>query len=243
MKYIKILLIALTVSFFGLTAISPVYAADSNPLYNETEEIGQNFCEEPSVKNVLKFIGYFLQLARLFVPIILIAQGTLTFFKAVTSDADSELKKSAYALARKVAIGILVFFVPAILDGIFGLFSLFSSVTTEYTSCKNCLLKPSECKTTGGSSGGGGSTSEYSENCYVLSTEDCIKYSNCNIVPPSPGSNNGPTCGHKAGTPSYAEDCSVKSYTECPSYYNCEIVPPSPGSNNGPGCGPKKNLQ
>lgn len=232
MKYIKILLLVLTFTFVGVAAINPVYAEDTT-LFNDTESVGENFCDEPSVRNVLRFAGFFLQLARYIVPFILVVQGTFAFFKAVTSDADSELKKSAYAFGRKLAIGMLVFFVPAILDGIFSLFSLFTSVETEYATCKTCLLKPADCKTTGKIVGDDGK----SRNCLVLGVSDCAKYSNCQVNPPAAGSNNGPTCGPKADAQQYAENCSIKSVSECSHYYNCQINSPAPGSNNGPTCG------
>ena len=236
MKYIKILLIALTFSFFGLTAITtPVYAADSsNEYYNQTENVGEDVCEEPAVRKVLRFFGYFLQVARFFVPIILIVQGTFTFFKAVTSDADTELKKSAYAFGRKGAIALLVFFVPAILDAIFGLFSLFTSIENEYQSCKDCLLSPSECEIDVvpkvlGDDG-------QSRNCSIVPISDCAKYTNCEIKYPSEtGAGSLPTCGPKENAKQYAADCSLKGINECAKdYYNCMITGSS--SNGNPTC-------
>ncbi len=239
MKYIKLLLIALTFTFVGVTAISPVHAGEittTNPYFNDTDEVGKNFCDEPSVRNVLRFLGFFLQIARLVVPIILIVQGTFTFFKAVTADADTELKKSAYAFGRKIAVGILVFFVPTLLDAIFGFFSLFSSVETDYATCKDCLLSPGKCKTTGSTT----PELRYSENCSALSVTECPSYSNC-IVQQHGGT--APVCEQRADAPRHADNCSVISYSDCSKYYNCEVVPPAAGSSSGPTCGPKKNLQ
>ena len=242
MKYIKILLIALTFSFFGLVAISPAYAADettttTNRYFNGIDNVGDNFCSEPSVQGVLRFFGYFLQIARLVVPIILVVQGTFTFFKAVTSDADSELKKSAYAFGRKVAIGILVFFVPAILDGLFSLFGLFSSVASEYETCKTCLLSPSDCtvRSEEGSDDSSDLYPGYAQNCLAISFNDCSKYKNCRVTPQM---NSQPICVQDPNAKRYADNCLIKSVSECNKYYNCTIV----GSvgNNAPTCGPAK---
>ena len=228
MKYIKILLIALTFCFVGVATISPVYAEETtNGFFNDTEEIGLDFCTEPSVKRVLRFAGYFLQIIRYVVPFLLVVQGTFIFFKAVTSDADTELKKSAYAFGRKVAIGILVFFVPAILDAIFGLFSLFGSVEKDYKDCKDCLLHPGTkaCDVENVSStyedavlGDDG----YSRNCSIVGMSECKKYKNCDLKASGFGQ---PTCGPKDGAKQYAENCALKGITECASkYYNCKLV-------------------
>ena len=107
--------------------------------------VGDDFCSKDEVKNVLRLLGYFLLLLRLFVPIIIIAKGIFLFYNAVVSDKNDAISKSAKQLGIKVAIGITIFFIPTLISAALGLYKDFSQVESEYETCATCLLEPTEC--------------------------------------------------------------------------------------------------
>ena len=118
----------------------------NNDWFNDSGNVGDNFCSEPAVKNVLRLLGYFLLLLRLAVPLIIIAKGTFLFYNAVTKDSSNELSKSAKEFGIKIAIGIAIFFIPTLISAALGLYYDFAKVEKEYTMCSTCLLKPTDCE-------------------------------------------------------------------------------------------------
>ena len=117
----------------------------NNDWFNDSGNVGDNFCSEPTVKNVLRFFGYLILILKLAVPMIIIAKGTFLFYNAVTKDSGDQLSKSAKEFGIKVAIGITIFFIPTLISAALGLYYDFAKVESEYTTCSTCLLKPGEC--------------------------------------------------------------------------------------------------
>ncbi len=113
-----------------------------NEFYNDTSNIGENFCSEPAVKRVTKFFGFFILLLKFAVPIIIIVKGMFLFYNAMVKGGADDLTKNAKELLMKIVLGLLVFFIPSILRGILDLYNDFASVRSEYTDCANCLLDP-----------------------------------------------------------------------------------------------------
>lgn len=117
----------------------------ANENFNDTKNVGENFCSEPAVRNVLRFFGIIILLLKYFVPIIIIAKGTFLFYNAVVKDGSDQLTKSAKELGMKIILGILIFFIPSMVSGILHLYDGFFSVSSEFKSCANCLIDPSKC--------------------------------------------------------------------------------------------------
>lgn len=159
--------------------------AANNEFYNETEYPGQNFCKEPGVRKVVRLAGYFIAILRIAVPLIIIIAGGFIFFKAVVSDSDKDLKKSAIIFGKKVAAGMLVFFVPTLLEAMFSLYNNFAEVESEYTECASCLNNPGDCKIAVGSTEG---DVKIAPNCSTIGLADCNSYVNCKVGGPAPGS-------------------------------------------------------
>ena len=118
----------------------------NNDWFNDSGNVGDNFCSEPTVKNVLRFFGYLILILKLAVPMIIIAKGTFLFYNAVTKDSSNELSKSAKEFGIKIAIGIAIFFIPTLISAALGLYYDFAKVEKEYTMCSTCLLKPTDCE-------------------------------------------------------------------------------------------------
>ena len=118
---------------------------DPNAMFNDSGNVGDNFCTEPAVKNVLRFFGYLIFVLRFAVPFIIIAKGTFLFYNAVVKDSSDQLSKSAKEFGIKLAIGITIFFIPTLISAALGLYNDFSKVESDYNTCATCLLKPGDC--------------------------------------------------------------------------------------------------
>lgn len=116
--------------------------------------VGDNFCAEDNVMKAIRVIGYILLIARVAVPIIIIAMGTLDLYKAVMSGGSDTLVKQGKALLFRVVIGILIFVLPSLINWVI---TSLSEDPQGNAQCFNCLLDPASCPV------GGGGTSTGSE--------------------------------------------------------------------------------
>ncbi len=112
----------------------------------ETEETSkiENFCKEPKILKAFRFIGYLLLIVKIVIPILLIVLGSTDFVKAViSSDADA-VKKSTQTLITRVIAGVVIFFLPTIVNFVFNLIPSQSVSSTE--QCRTCIFYPNRCK-------------------------------------------------------------------------------------------------
>ena len=148
-----ILLIAL---MCFITAIPVSYADENaasvdsqevsaNEFYNDTKNVGENVCAEPSVKRVLKFFGILILLLKFAVPIIIIVKGTFLFYNAVIKGESKDLSKSAKEFGGKVLLGIVIFFIPTLINALLSLYVGWSSLESDYSECAYCLINPTSC--------------------------------------------------------------------------------------------------
>lgn len=79
---------------------------------------GNGYIDPPSlaylINSVLKYI-------RIIVPILIILLGSLDFAKAVTAGKEDEMKKAQSTFVKRIIAGILVFFVPVLVNLIMSL--------------------------------------------------------------------------------------------------------------------------
>lgn len=130
------------------------YSADSCPANNCIVEdgacvkghIGQSFCTQQQVMDALRVAGYFLFIARIFIPFIVIALGTFDMFKAVTGGDEKALTTSGKKLLIRVLIGFSIFLVPSIIHIVLSTLNDYNAITDDANVCQTCLLKPSECE-------------------------------------------------------------------------------------------------
>ena len=109
------------------------------------EGVGEYICEEEDVLKVLTFAGYLLYFAKILVPFIIILMGTFDYYKAVTADKDDELSKQTKIFIRRIILGIIVFFIPTILNTFMSLLSDRSAEIALYEECVTCILEPLSC--------------------------------------------------------------------------------------------------
>ncbi|MBR1748602.1 MAG: hypothetical protein IJ743_02260 [Bacilli bacterium] len=103
-------------------------------------------CTDASLIPTYKFIGNIIMIAKIFIPIIIIAFGMMDLFKSVTSAKPEEIAKSIKALAFRAIAGVLIFFLPAIINLVFSWVDNWSTQYEQETkSCFNCIWDVKNC--------------------------------------------------------------------------------------------------
>lgn len=106
-----------------------------------------SFCSKTAA--IWQMVGKIIVIVKITVPLILIILGMIDFFKAITSSDDKAISKSVRSLVTKVIAGILIFFVPTLVNVAFSLVGAFKSdLKKDYDTCRVCLLNPDKCDVT-----------------------------------------------------------------------------------------------
>ena len=102
-----------------------------------------DICEINSTSlKAFQIIGYILMIIKIIVPLILIILGSIDFGKAALSGDDKSTKEATVQFAKRVLIGLIIFFIPTVLDFFLSLINGVSETTAKYSNCTNCLLNP-----------------------------------------------------------------------------------------------------
>ncbi len=99
-------------------------------------------CYQPGVAKSFRFFGYLLFIAKVIIPIILIATGSMDFAKALTSSNQDALTKSTRRFALRIVTGVVVFLLPTI---IYFFFNLIPTDDSAHKNCSTCLFRPNQC--------------------------------------------------------------------------------------------------
>lgn len=102
--------------------------------------VAQNFCQD--ISNTLKLASASLLIVRLCVPIFIIVMATMDLYKTVTTGKVDELTKGLKTLAKRFAIGLIVLFLPTIVNLVVNAIDKSSS---DYKVCLSCLESPKNC--------------------------------------------------------------------------------------------------
>lgn len=107
----------------------------------DKEIVAENFCTD--MANTLKLVGYFITVIKIVVPLLVVIMGSLDFYHIVMSGKDSDLKKEALILGKRVLMGVIVFLMPSIVN--LAVNTLDNNPNADYKVCVDCLTKPSSC--------------------------------------------------------------------------------------------------
>ncbi len=101
----------------------------------------ENFCQGP-VQGVFTTLGWVFFVIKILIPILLIVFGSIDVGKTVVASKDDEIKKSIKTLALRTIAGVIIFFVPTILN--FGIKLIDNSEVYNGTflDCTKCMLDP-----------------------------------------------------------------------------------------------------
>lgn len=107
----------------------------------DKEIVAENFCTDMS--KTLQLVGFFLVVVKIVVPLLVVIMGSLDFYHIVMSGKDSDLKKEALILGKRVLMGVIVFLMPSIVN--LAVNTLDNNPNADYKVCVDCLTKPSSC--------------------------------------------------------------------------------------------------
>lgn len=95
----------------------------------------------------IQLIGQMLNIFKICLPLILICMGVFDIAKAVISSKSEDVKKNIKLFFQKIAICIIVFFIPTIFMVMFGFVGGFNDIKNEsgidYDVCYDCMFNPS----------------------------------------------------------------------------------------------------
>ena len=136
----------------GVASVKRKADSESNSANNNSSKSGQDasldvtpvdICKKGTTSlKVFQVIGYILMLIKIIVPLILIILGSIDFGKASLSGDDKAVKDAASQFAKRIIIGLVVFFVPTVLDFFLSLINGVSDTTTKFDNCTNCIFSP-----------------------------------------------------------------------------------------------------
>ena len=93
-----------------------------------------------ALANILSIV---VTIVKIFIPILLVIGGMISFFKAtVSSKVDDELKKAKDKLINSFIAAVIIFFIVSIISAVV---SFAVGKKTSVMSCVECLIKPDSC--------------------------------------------------------------------------------------------------
>ena len=131
MKKKKILLFLILIAIFF---INPVLA----------DKYTKSYCT--GLKSTLRIVGEVVNVIKIIVPLIIIGLACSDLFKTLTSGKDDSLSKSLKSIITRIILGVLVFFIPTILEFGFSLVDEWTGYETSYRECVSCVLNVKSCR-------------------------------------------------------------------------------------------------
>lgn len=139
MKKINMFLMVLFISLFCF--VSTVEAA------NTVNNVKYVFCQDPNVLKAFRILGYFVFVAKILVPVILIIIGIKNLANAVLDSDDKASKSAVIDLIKKTLTAAFVFFIPSIVNAVFSLVNNYSKTEATFTNCGTCVTNVKSCNT------------------------------------------------------------------------------------------------
>lgn len=115
--------------------------------YNPDEFTATAFCQREETKGAFRVIGWAIFIIKILIPIILIVVGTIDIGKAIIGSKDDDLKKAIKTLAIRVIAGIVIFFIPSILNFVLKIFNgndIYNETSGSFGYCTHCMLEPTD---------------------------------------------------------------------------------------------------
>lgn len=104
-----------------------------------------DFGSQDSILKTFKIFGYLLTLVKVLIPLMLIIFGSIDFSKASLAGDEKEIQAAVRMLIIRSSAGVIIFFVPTLINFAVSLIWSWTDVKTEFENCHNCLFEPSEC--------------------------------------------------------------------------------------------------
>ncbi len=140
--FIKSLLLVLCISF---SAITCVYAAGEGVV---AEPI--SFCKQEGIIRIVRIAGTVKNIMKILVPVLLIVMASIDIGKALLSGDEKDMKEATTLMVKRLIAGLIVFFIPTIVDVILNNISnystsdyAYSKTKGDYVICTKCFSSPS----------------------------------------------------------------------------------------------------
>lgn len=107
-----------------------------------------SFCDDAGMLKTLKIVHIFIVVAKILVPLLLIIFGSIEYGKAALADDQDAIEKTTQALIKKVIVGLLIFFIPTIVDALVGFAQSGkdkADKSGEFKKCALCFVGDKEC--------------------------------------------------------------------------------------------------
>lgn len=102
-----------------------------------------NPCEFSGVLRLLKLLGILIVILKILIPLILIIMCIKDCTKPIMSGKSEDLSGLVPIFFRRIAAGIIIFFIPTIVNYFANNLVEFDS--SDYKACTVCLLEPNSC--------------------------------------------------------------------------------------------------
>jgi hypothetical protein len=100
-------------------------------------------CDDYGILRTFKLIGLLIAIVKILIPVLIIIMGSISFAKAVMAGDDKGIKEAGSNLGKKMAAGIVIFFIPTLLLTILNFVNGFADIynSTDFQKCNVCSLK------------------------------------------------------------------------------------------------------
>jgi hypothetical protein len=106
-----------------------------------------DFCAE--TQNIWILLGKVIRIILIVIPIIIVLMGTFDLGKAVMAGEDKEIKEAQKMFVKRLVYGVIIFFIPYIVAGVYSLFDGMSTEggdTNEGSNlCWKCAINGGKC--------------------------------------------------------------------------------------------------
>lgn len=104
---------------------------------NTSTPVADDFCGD--IQATLQIVYYILLVIRILVPLGICAMSIFDFYNAVTGGSAEALRKEAIILGKRVLIGLIIFFIPTIINIVVDAADKENEM--RYRACLNCLFE------------------------------------------------------------------------------------------------------
>ncbi len=141
------------------------------------------FCEKEEIQRLFTFLGNLMDILKIVIPIIIVIIGSVDLVKAVVAQKDDEIKKGYLVLLKRIIIGVVIFFIPGVVNLIL---NMANGDSVNKNMCMSCFSTPNSCKSYSSGSGAaknsnstGSLCSTFNNNKSGCENNGC-KYTNAN---------------------------------------------------------------
>lgn len=92
--------------------------------------------------NAWRIVGYFITIIKIIVPIVIIVTGVVPIFNVIVKGSAEEMSKSIITFGKKLAAGIIVFYVPYIITSSVNILTS-AKEDDDIFICTSCFNEPS----------------------------------------------------------------------------------------------------